>query len=216
MHNRSTAEVIERFNDVFQRHELALDAVELLELVARRSAAEQLLLGRLEPRLELVEHREVAVDDVVDQRIQHKPGAATQELGLALGARADRRESDLGAMADGEDVIDADEDVDFADPDVVGAVVELDQFGGVQHRKQRIAVFLDLRPLMSLARILDRELVQAELLRHLVQLGFRWLEQSHPYETAGAMEVFADVGDRDVGQLSTLLVRDATDEHEVT
>jgi hypothetical protein len=37
----------------------------------------------------------------------------------------------------------------------------------VQHREQRIAVLLDLRPLMAVARVLDREIVQAELELHL-------------------------------------------------
>src|SRR5689334_4093283 len=84
----------------------------------------------------------------------------------------------------------------------------------MQHREQGFTVLLDFRTLMALARVLDRELVQVELLCHLVELRLRGLEQSHPDEAIGAMDVFADVGDRNVGELATVLVGNATDQHD--
>src|SRR6185437_8485119 len=169
--------------------------------------------GCLEARLELVQHRKVAVDNVVDQRVEHEARAATQKLRLALGSRAHRREADLRAMAHRQHVARADEQVALADLDLLAAVFESDQFGRVQHREQRIAVFLDLRSLMPFARILDRELVQAELLCHLVELLERRLEERDPDEEIRPMHVLADVRDGDIGDLATFFVGDAADEH---
>jgi hypothetical protein len=84
----------------------------------------------------------------------------------------------------------------------------------MQHGKKRIAVLLDLRTLMTLARIFDVKLVQAEFLRHLVELVDRRLEQRNPDEDLRTMHVLADVGDRDVCDLAAFLVCDAADEHE--
>ena len=68
-------------------------------------------------------------------------------------------------------------------------------------------------PLVALARVLDGELVQAELVRHLVQLLARGLEQRDPDEAVRPADVLADVLDRDVGDLAAVLVRDAADQH---
>ncbi len=66
----------------------------------------------------------------------------------------------------------------------------------VQHDEQRIVVFLDLRPLVALVRVLDRERMEAELLGHLVDLVLRRLEQRDPDEAVGPRHVLADVGHR--------------------
>ena len=81
----------------------------------------------------------------------------------------------------------------------VGVVLALDR---VQDGEQRIAVLLDLRPLVAVARVVDGELVQAELLRHLVELVHRRLEQRDPDEAVGPAHVLADVLDRNVGELA--------------
>ena len=45
------------------------------------------------------------------------------------------------------------------------------QEGGAQHEEGGLAVLLELRPLVGVARVLDRELVQAELLLQPPELG---------------------------------------------
>ena len=167
----------------------------------------------LRARLELIEHREVAVDDVIDQRVEDEPGAVAQQLGLALGPRAHGGKAQLRAMADGEHVVRADEHADLADAQVVRPVFELDELDRMEHGEQRVAVLLDLRALVSFARILDRQFVQAEFVRDLVELGLSGLEQRDPDEAVGAMHIFADVGDRNVGDLATLFIGNAADEH---
>jgi hypothetical protein len=85
----------------------------------------------------------------------------------------------------------------------------------VQHREQRIAVFFDLGALVAVARVVDGELVQAELLGHFVEFLVRRLEQRDPDEAVGPAHVLADVLGRDVGELAAVLVGDAADQHEV-
>ncbi len=204
----------QRRDHVLQRHQLALDAVEFLQLVARRCAGEKLVLRCLEPRLELVEDGEIAVDDIVDQRIEHEARAVAQQLGLALGARAHAGEAELRTVPDRQHVIDADKDVDLADAQLVAAILAADDLGRMQHGEQRVAVFLDLRPLVTLARILDGELVEVELARDLVELALRRLEHRHPDEAVGTMHVLAHVGDGNVGDLPAIFVGDAADEHD--
>jgi hypothetical protein len=128
---------------------------------------------------------------------------------LALGAGAHVLEALLGMPTNRQDVIRADEDVDFAHAHI--AVLELE---GLHYGEERIAVFVDLRPLVAMMCILDSELVKAELLAHLLELlGLRIL-QAHPDEAVGPLDVFADVLFRDVGELAALAVSDAVDEHE--
>src|SRR5262249_49112631 len=55
---------------------------------------------------------------------------------------------------------------------------------GSEHREQDLAVVisLDLWPQMQVLRVLDRELVQAEPLLYLAQLGLVGFEQPEPHE----------------------------------
>ena len=91
-----------------------------------------------------------------------------------------------------------DEDVDLADA-AASAV------GSTSTRciddEQRVAVLLDLGPLVAVARVFDGEFVQAELALHLVQLGRRWRRAARPRRSSPGVDVVADVFDRDVGQL---------------
>ncbi len=87
------------------------------------------------------------------------------------------------AMAHGDDEVRVDEDQQLADLD---HLVGVDVAGGLDDDQQGVAVELDLRPLMSVDRILDRELVQVELRRDLLELGGVGLEDAEPDEGAGA------------------------------
>ena len=83
----------------------------------------------------------------------------------------------------------------------------------MQHGEHGLAVLLDLGPLVAMARVLDREVMQAELLLHLRELGIGRIEQRHPDEATGLLEVVADFLDLDVGELAAFLIYDAVDQH---
>ena len=78
------------------------------------------------------------------------------------------------------------------------------------------AVLFDLRPLVAVHRVFDGQVVQAELLLRLLELGLGGVAQRHPDEAPRAREVIADGFDRDVGELGALLVRDAINQHELS
>ena len=95
---------------------------------------------------------------------------------------ADRAQVGRPAVADGEHEVRADEDVDLAELDLLD-VVEVG--GGAQHDEQRVAVALELGPLVGDDRVLDRELVQAELLGDRQELRLGRPEQPDPGHRAG-------------------------------
>ena len=116
-----------------------------------------------------VDDREVAVDHRVHQRVEDERRAVAQQVRLALGALAHAEEALRRAAAHREHEVGADEDADLADLQLVGGR-ELDH---VHDREHGVAVLLDLRPLVAVARVLDRQVVQAELALHLEQLVVR-------------------------------------------
>jgi len=100
-------------------------------------------------------------------------------------------------------------DIDFADVQFVPR-----HFDDVQHGEQRVAVLLDLGPLMAVEGVLDRQVGQVELLVHRIELLARGLEQRNPDETFGLADVTVDFAGLDVGEFLPALVRDAIDQHE--
>ena len=135
-----------------------------------------------------------------------------QEVGLALGARADVGESLLGAQPHGQEIIGADEHRDLAHAQRrIGPLGRL--LDSVHHGEQRVLVLLDLRALVALARVLDGKRVERELLLHLVELRRGRLEQRDPDEAIGPGHVLADVLDRNIAELPAVLIGDAVDEH---
>ena len=97
---------------------------------------------------------------------------------------------------------------DFADVQLVGAHLHRLQDG-----KQRVAVLLDLGPLMAVSRVLDGQVRQVEFLLHLLELGRRRVLQPDPDEATGTLQIVADRLLRDVGELLAFLIGDAVDQH---
>jgi hypothetical protein len=128
---------------------------------------------------------------------------------LALAARPDILKALRRPVAYREHVVLADEHIDFPDEQFT-FVVELD---GMEHREERIAVLLDLRPLMAVLRVLDGEFVQAELLRHVREFARAGLLQRDPDEAVGQVPVSIDFVDLDVGELAAVLIGRAIDQH---
>src|SRR5262245_22025790 len=94
-------------------------------------------------------------------------GAQAQLVRRRLTARADRRVGRRVAVADRDDVARADEDVRLAALDPPLLLVPVRR---AQDQEEAVAVLVQLGTLMRLVRVLDREIVQAELALHRAQL----------------------------------------------
>ena len=111
-------------------------------------------------------------------------------------------------MAQRHEVARADEHMRLAEGDP--AVHEL---CGMRDHEQRIAVRLDLRPLVRIARILDREVVQAEFLLELAEQRRLRIEQPDPDEGAVVdRQHVADLVERDIAARPVAAVDDAVDD----
>lgn len=79
-------------------------------------------------------------------------------------------------MADADDIAVADKDMRFAKRDAL-----VDQLGRAGDDEERVAILLELRTLMGVRRVLDRERMQVELLLHAMeQIG---IGPSKPIQT---------------------------------
>ncbi len=96
-------------------------------------------------------------------------------------------------MAHRDDVAAADEEMRLAEGDAA-----VDHLRRARDDEQAVAVLLDLRPLMGVARVLDGEIVQAELALNPPQELVGRLVQADPDDVAGLLRPGAGVLDRDV------------------
>ena len=138
------------------------------------------MLHLLDRRVEVLDHGLVVVDHLVDDRVQRRAGAAAEQVRPLLEPEADVVQRGL-AVAHGEDEAVADEQQDLAEEDVAVLLAR-----GLQDEKDRLAVDLELRTLMRLDRVLDRELVEVELAPHRLELALARLVEADPDERAGA------------------------------
>ena len=157
-------DVLQRRDRQPQLGEFALEVVELDDGVAPVGLGEDVLLELVQFVAELGDDRQVVVDDEVEDRVQAVGRAERQQFGFALDPRAHRRVRQRRAVAHGDQVARAEERIRLAEADVA-----FDHLRRMHDHEQRIAVGLDLRPLVRVLRVLDREVVQAELLLQLVQ-----------------------------------------------
>ena len=84
-------------------------------------------------------------------------------------------------MPDGDHEVVAHEDVDLAGLD---GVVLVDVPERLEHQEEAVVVVVQLRALVGVDGVLDRERVQAERLRHVAELGLGRLVEPHPHEVA--------------------------------
>ena len=114
-----------------------------------------------------VDHRRVPVDDGVQDRVQHRLAALGQQRRLALQPPAHPRQVRRLAVPHGDREVRAEEQVQLAELDLLGRV-EVPR--GLEDDEQRVAVPLELRPLVGLDRVLDGELGQVVQLGQLTEL----------------------------------------------
>jgi hypothetical protein len=68
-----------------------------------------------------------------------------------------------------------------------------------RHNEQAVAILLDLRPLMRVVGVLDREIVQVELLLHALQQRQTRLVQTDPHDVPGLAAPARRLLDGDIG-----------------
>jgi hypothetical protein len=123
-------------------------------------AAEDLDLDLVDVVLQAGDHRAVPVHDLVEDRVEHRLRTADQDLRAGLHPPPDRGQVRRLAVPDGDDEVRAGEDVQLAERDLLRRV---DVAGRPQHAEERVAVALQLRPLVRGDRVLHGQLVQLEL-----------------------------------------------------
>ena len=133
-----------------------------------------------------------------------------EQVGPVLDSLPDRAQL-AGAVADGDDEVRVDEDQQLADLDALPGI-------RVGHRldddQQSVAEALHLGPLLGLDRVLDRELVQVELVRDCLELLSRRFGDAEPDEgVLGAGGVTGLVEGELPGAAPAVLVDGAVDDH---
>ena len=107
-----------------------------------------------------------------------------QQLRLLLAAAAHFGKTQLRVAAGGDHVLRADKHRHFAGLQLLAVL-----FDEVHHDEERRAVLVDLRPLVALLRVFNRELVKAELFLQRRQLRRFGVFQGDPDETVGTSEI---------------------------
>ena len=82
-----------------------------------RSCEKTCVLDLVDVLPEPLDRGRVVVDDAVDDRVQHGPGAVPQQVGLLLERAPHAVQLARLAVADGDDVVVAEEDQDLAELD---------------------------------------------------------------------------------------------------
>jgi hypothetical protein len=172
-----------------------LQFVEFDDGFAAEFGGEDVVLQHVELVAEFVDDRLVVVDDEIENAVQRECRPLRQQFGFAFETGAHMTVGQRCAVAYGDQIAGTDESMGFAEADVA-----VQQLGGVHGQEQRVAVGFDLRPLMRVLGVFDREIVQAEFLLQFVEQGFLRLVQADPDEAAVVDgEGVADLVEADIG-----------------
>ena len=169
-------------------------------------AREHLGLDRVDLECEALDHLAVVVDDAVGDGVEHRARPDAQEVRVRLEIEPYVVQRAALAMADGDDETRAREDHDLADLHRLGAV---DVARRLEHEEQRVAEYLELRPLVGVDGVLDRQRMELEALAHrLDDLGAGVME-TDPDEAVVACVGLAERGlEVDLAALTVALVVD--------
>jgi hypothetical protein len=197
----------ERHHGPLQLEQLALELVDPARVGARPVLGEHIRLDLVDVRLDGVDHGEIVVHHVVGDRVQHGGRALGELPRVRLQTLAHRAERAVPPVPHGDDEVPADEHHDLAGVDDLagrGQLRVLHVTDGLEHGEQRLPVPLDLRPLVRVHRVLDRQRVQVEQLGDVRELQLGRLVQPQPDE---AVVGLADPVDR-VHQIAPGLLAD--------
>ena len=155
----------------------------------------------------------VVVDDLVEDRPDGRRGAHLEQVGVLLEALARGPQDARLAVAHGDHVAGADEEVDLAELDLLLVIVVA---RGPQDDEEAVAlVVLELGTLVADAGVLDRQLVEAESLRDPLELLLRGLVEPQPDELAAALAELRRLlgADRALVLAGAVAVVGAVDDH---
>jgi hypothetical protein len=147
----------------------------------RRRTGEDGPLDLLDVPLEAFDNRRVVVDDLVEDRPQHRVGACPQEILVLLEPKAGGVELACNSLAHRDHEPRSEEDADLAELDLLALVHVV---RSSQDDEAHVVVALELRPQVEGLRVLDSELVEVEALLNLLELLGLRLEHPEPDEPA--------------------------------
>src|SRR5918994_1554329 len=169
---------VQRFRRSLELDHLARELVD----PARHAgiAPEDLGLYLLDIVLEAVDYGSVVVYDSVHYGVQDRLWPPTQVLGIGLQLLAYSTQVRCLAVAHAHHEVFSHKEVDLAELD---HLLLVQVTGRLEHEEERIAVALQLGPLVGVSRILDRQPVQAELPGDGGELLPRRLVEADPSHT---------------------------------
>ena len=177
---------LQRHDRPLELHQLPLELVDpcdpAVHAAGRRRCASTASMSSSTP----VGHLEVGVDDPVEDRVDHRPRARARaaRAWLSSSARTGASGADV-AVPDGDHEVRPDEHHEVAGLDDLaglGQLGVLDVAGGADDQEGHLAVLLDLGALAALDGVLDRELVELEDGRDVLEVGRARLVQAEPDE----------------------------------
>ncbi len=136
--------VAQGFGRPLEVDDLARELVDALREI-RAALAEQLVLDLVDVVLQAAGHGVVLVDDLVEDRVEHRLGTAREQVGVLLESPPHLREVGNLGVTHGHDVVGADEDVELAELHRLGLV---DVARGSEYREEVAPVALELRALV--------------------------------------------------------------------
>ena len=167
----------QRVDRTAQLDDLPLEQVDALD-VGLRQRREDVLFHRVDVGFHQIRDVEVAVHDVIGDRVHDRVGTQLEDRRRGVQLLAHPGQPAVLAVADRDHEIGTDEDHDLAGLDDFageGDGYVFDVVHGLEHQEQRLVVALQLGPLMRVHGVLDGQLVQAEHVGHglhLVLVGF--------------------------------------------
>ena len=129
----------------------------------RVPALEELVFDLVDVILEPGDYRGVLVNDLIDDRVEHRLRAETEQLRGALEPLAYLAEVWRLRVADGDDEVLSCKDVKFPELDLFGCI---EVPCGPKDGEERRSVALELRTLMGCDGVLYGQLVQLEFMSH--------------------------------------------------
>src|SRR5919107_2737027 len=144
-------------------------------------ATEDLGLYLLDIVFQAVDYGPVVVYDTVHYGVQDRLWSSAQMLGVGLQLLAYPAQVRRLTVAHAHHEVFSHKEVDFAELD---PLLLVQVTGRLEHEEERIAVALQLGPLVSVRRILDRQPVQAELPGDGRELLFGRLVEANPCNPA--------------------------------
>ena len=207
--HQAVADVDERGDASLDLEQVALEGVDPHGGVAADALVEDLVLEGFQAVLEPVHDREVLVHHEVHDGVEHEAGPFGEELRLRFAARAHVGVGQGGAVPDRDHVARADEEVGLAEGDPPLLPIRL---RGPERDEERVAVALQLGPLVGEVGVLDGEVVQPELGLYLLEEGLVGLVETDPDEAIVLLQDLADVLQRDVPHAAAVCVGGARDD----